>query len=122
MKPAPVWSGLRLCCGQCGEGKLFAAYLKFHPACPKCGRDMRKADTGDGPAFFVSFGALILMAPFMFILPMMPAPVWLRIALGIFLAITTTVLILGLLPIAKAILLNLQLHHLAGEARRTRDE
>ncbi len=118
MKPSPVVSGLGLRCGACGQGRLYAAYLKFNIACPHCGRDMRKADTGDGPAFFVSFGVLIFMAPFMFILPMMSAPVWLRIGLGVLIAAVMMGLILWLLPVAKAILLNLQLQHNAEEAQR----
>ena len=77
---SPILSGLRLRCGKCGEGKLFSGYLKLNTECPVCGRDMTSADTADGPAFFVGFGVLILLA-----------------------------------PVAKAVLLNLQLHHDAEE-------
>jgi hypothetical protein len=33
---------------------------------------MSNDDTADGPAFFVGFGVLILAAPFMFIVPLIP--------------------------------------------------
>ena len=73
-KTTPILAGLRLRCGNCGKGKLFSGYLKLNSACPVCGRDMTAADTADGPAFFVGFGVLILLAPFLFLLPMSPLP------------------------------------------------
>ncbi|MFN7055174.1 DUF983 domain-containing protein [Hyphomonas sp.] len=117
-KPAtPILSGLRLRCGACGEGKVFSAYLKLREECPACGRDMRAADTADGPAFFVGFGVLILTAPFLFLVPMSPLPDLLKVLAMIGVALMVTGLCLWLLPVAKAILLNLQLHHRAEEAR-----
>ncbi len=113
----PILSGLRLRCGACGKGKLFSSYLKFHPACPVCGREMKSADTGDGPAFFVGFGVLLLLAPFLFIVPMLPLPVVLKVLAFLALSLAVTGLCVGLLPVAKAILLNLQLHHDAGQAQ-----
>ncbi len=118
-KPSPILSGLQLKCGNCGEGKLFKSYLKLHDACPVCGREMSNDDTADGPAFFVGFGVLILTAPFIFILPMISMPLgWKILAFAVMCAVMIG-LILGLLPIAKAILLNLQLHHGATEVKAT---
>ena len=116
-KPSPVLSGLQLKCGNCGKGKLFKSYLKLNEACPVCGREMRGEDTADGPAFFVGFGVLILTAPFIFILPMMSMPVWIKVIAFFVLCAVMIGLILVLLPVAKAILLNLQLHHHAEQAR-----
>lgn len=114
---SPILNGLRLRCGQCGEGRLFSAYLKLNEACPVCGRDMRAADTADGPAFFVGFGVLIVTAPFLFLVPMSPlALIWKVVAI-LALAGVITGLSMWLLPVAKAILLNLQLHHSAGQAQ-----
>ncbi len=113
---SPILNGLRQRCGQCGEGRLFSAYLKLNEACPVCGRDMRAADTADGPAFFVGFGVLILTAPFLFLVPMSPLPLIGKVAAILALAGVITGLSIWLLPMAKAILLNLQLHHSAGEA------
>ncbi|MEZ5946432.1 MAG: DUF983 domain-containing protein [Hyphomonas sp.] len=116
-QPSPILSGLRLRCGACGQGKLFKGYLKLNSECPVCGRPMDNEDTADGPAFFVGFGVLVLTAPFIFILPMMSAPVWVKALMFLVLCAVVIGLILVLLPVAKAILLNLQLHHQAEEAR-----
>lgn len=119
---SPILNGLRQRCGACGQGKLFSAYLKLNEACPHCGRDMRAADTADGPAFFVGFGVLILTAPFLFLIPMSPLPALLKIVAILLLALVITGLSMWLLPVAKGILLNLQLHHRAGQAEFERPE
>jgi len=110
-KTSPILAGLRLRCGNCGKGKLFSGYLKLNSACPVCGRDMTAADTADGPAFFVGFGVLVLLAPFLFLLPMSPLPVVAKAFAFAALCAVLVGLCLVLLPVAKAILLNLQLHH-----------
>ena len=115
-KPSPIVSVLQLKCGNCGKGKLFKSYLKLNDACPVCGREMSNDDTADGPAFFVGFGVLILTAPFIFILPMISMPLGLKILAFVVMCAVMIGLILALLPIAKAILLNLQLQHGAMEA------
>ncbi len=115
-KNTPILNGIKLRCGACGEGKLFYGFLKLNSKCPSCARDMSSADTADGPAFFVGFGVLILLAPFLFLLPMSPLPlVWKVISILILCGVLIG-LCLALLPIAKAILLNLQLHHNAEQA------
>jgi uncharacterized protein (DUF983 family) len=121
-KPSPILSGLQLKCGNCGKGKLFRSYLKLNDACPVCGREMHGEDTADGPAFFVGFGVLILTGPFLFILPMMAVPLWIKIIAFAVLSATVIGLSLVMLPVAKAILLNLQLHHNAEEAQFDRDK
>ncbi len=113
----PIIAGLRLRCGRCGQDKLFRAYLKLKPECEVCGRDMRGADTADGPAFFVGFFVLILLAPILVIVPIMDASGVVKIASFLASAAVMTCLSLWLLPIAKAIMLNLQLHHGAMEAK-----
>jgi uncharacterized protein (DUF983 family) len=119
---SPIIYGLRQRCGSCGEGRLFSAYLKLNEACPHCGRDMRAADTADGPAFFVGSGVLILTAPFLFLIPMSPLPPLMKAGAIVFVALGITGLSMWLLPVAKGILLNLQLHHRAGEAEFERKE
>ena len=112
-----ILAGLRLRCGQCGKGRLFSSYLKLNTSCPQCGRDMTEADTADGPAFFVGFGVLILLAPFLFILPMTPWPIWIKTLGFVILCSALVGLCLLCLPVAKAVLLNLQLLHGAEEAK-----
>lgn len=77
---------------------------------------MSAADTADGPAFFVGFGVLILTAPFLFLVPMSPLPAGLKVLAMVGVGALVTGLCLWLLPVAKGILLNLQLHHSAEEA------
>lgn len=121
-KPSPIVSGLQLKCGKCGKGKLFKSYLKLNDACPVCGQDFSGEDTADGPAFFVGFGVLVLTAPFIFILPMISMPMGLKILAFAVLCAVVIGLILLLLPVAKAILFNLQLHHQAEQARFDSDD
>ncbi len=111
----PVSSGLRGRCGTCGEGRLFGRYLTFKDSCDHCGQDFTIADTADGPAFFVGFFILIVFAPFMFLLPIADVSMTLKIvglAVTMALAIGAT---LWLLPIAKGIFFNLQIHHNSGQ-------
>lgn len=49
-KPA-VWRGLRCKCPNCGEGALFAKYLKVADACPTCGEVLKHHRADDGPAY-----------------------------------------------------------------------
>lgn len=114
---SPVRAGLQLRCGQCGRGRLFRKYLVLVDACEICGRDLSDADTADGPAFFVGFGVLILLAPFLFILPMAPWPLMPKVIAFVALCSAIIGLSLALLPIVKAVMLNLQFHHKAEEAK-----
>ena len=51
----PFLAGVTGHCPNCGEGPLFTGFLKLAPSCSKCGFDLAKADSGDGPAVFVIF-------------------------------------------------------------------
>ncbi|MBN9000488.1 MAG: DUF983 domain-containing protein, partial [Rhizobiales bacterium] len=50
---SPLRTGIRGRCPRCGEGHLFAGFLKLAPRCEVCGLDYAFADPADGPAFFV---------------------------------------------------------------------
>jgi uncharacterized protein (DUF983 family) len=52
---APFIAGALGRCPNCGEGPLFTGFLSVSPRCAKCGFDLAKADSGDGPAVFVTF-------------------------------------------------------------------
>ena len=45
---SPLSAGLRCTCPRCGEGDLFAGFLKVNPVCQSCGLDLAFADSGDG--------------------------------------------------------------------------
>ena len=63
-----VWSGLRRGfqrkCPNCGDGHLFAGYLKVAPVCAHCGQDNGRYRADDGPAYLtVLLIGHILVAP-----------------------------------------------------------
>jgi len=112
----PVVAGLLCRCPNCGEGPLFNGYLRVHDACEACGFDLRRADSGDGPVVFivlvvgalVSFGALLVEVAYR-------PPIWVHLVLWLPLA---TILSLILLRPFKGVMIALQFHHRAAEARR----
>jgi len=115
-QPNPILSGLLCRCPRCGEGKLFAGYLKLAPRCASCGLDLAFADSGDGPAVFVIF----LVAPVVVILAMVvgalfPIAPWMHLVIWI---PVTLILSLALLPPFKGVLVNLQYRHDAHEGRQ----
>jgi uncharacterized protein (DUF983 family) len=112
--PSPFVAGLRGRCPNCGEGKVFAGYLKFAARCPACGANFAVADAGDGPAVFVVLVVGAIVAPLLFILQFgFDLPGWLSLALTM---VAAVVLCLALLPPFKATLFALQWKHNAREA------
>lgn len=107
-------SSVKLKCGRCEEGALFKAYLKFDAHCPVCDLDYSITDTADGPAFFVGFIAMILFTPIFLVISFV-APSKLLMGAGYTIAgLACVIFCLVLLPVFKAILFNLQIHHQAG--------
>ncbi len=49
----PIRTGMKGHCPRCGEGHLFAGYLRLAERCDHCGLSYDFADPADGPAFFV---------------------------------------------------------------------
>jgi len=50
IKPA-MWRGLKRKCPNCGQGSLFAGYLKTADSCSHCGQDFTAHRADDGPAY-----------------------------------------------------------------------
>ena len=48
-----VRAGLKGRCPRCGQGRLFAGFLKVRAGCEACGLDYATIQTGDGPASFI---------------------------------------------------------------------
>jgi uncharacterized protein (DUF983 family) len=48
-----MWRGFRGRCPKCGEGKLFASYLKVVDRCDQCGEEMHHHRADDLPAYLV---------------------------------------------------------------------
>jgi uncharacterized protein (DUF983 family) len=110
-------AGLLCRCPHCGRGALFKSRfsLGVREACPVCGFDLRRVDTGDGPAVFVTligggvgvFGMLLTEA---FYRP----PIWVHFVVWLPL---TLLLSLGLLKPFKGVLCALQFANDASESR-----
>ncbi len=112
----PFLAGLLGRCPNCGESPLFVGFLTVRPACVGCGFDLSKADAGDGPAVFIvliagfvcAFGALA------FDLSLHP-PIWVDFAVWLPLAAFVSI---GLIRPFKGVMIALQFHNKAAEARR----
>jgi uncharacterized protein (DUF983 family) len=66
---APVtllYASLRCRCPRCGKGPLYTGLLKLRPACPVCGLDFGKSDTGDAGAvgLIIVLGAIVIIMAF----------------------------------------------------------
>jgi uncharacterized protein (DUF983 family) len=113
---APFLAGLRGRCPNCGEGPLFAGFLKVAPRCAKCGFDLAKADSGDGPAvfvifiagFFAAFGLLYTEIAFR-------PPIWVQAVVWLPVA---AALCLALLRPIKGLMIAAQFANRASEAGR----
>ncbi|MBL8530553.1 MAG: DUF983 domain-containing protein [Hyphomonadaceae bacterium] len=115
-KPPPsAWAaGLRRRCPRCGEGPVFAGYLRFADRCAVCGADFKAADAGDGPAVFVILVVGAVVAPLLIILQFgLHLPGWVALAATMAAAVG---LCLALLPPFKALLFAFQWKHKAREA------
>lgn len=106
---------MRSACPRCGRGKLFDGFLKVSERCAVCDLDLTKADSGDGPAFFVMFVVGFLAVAFAFVLRFtfdLPAGAVLLLAV-----LLTMVLTFALLRPTKALLVALQYKNDAAEGR-----
>lgn len=111
----PALAGLACRCPACGRGKLFQGYLKVAEACDVCGRDLRAADSGDGPAVFIILivGGVVGFLALYTELTVRP-PMWVHLAVWLPL---TAALSLALARPFKGVLLAMQFHHRASEHR-----
>ncbi|PTS87152.1 MULTISPECIES: DUF983 domain-containing protein [unclassified Caulobacter] len=113
--PSPLLSGLRCRCPRCGEGKLFAGFLKLAPACDRCGLSYAFADPADGPAFFVMSGVgIVVIGVFTWVEVVYRPPLWVHFATVFPVLIGAC---LGTLRPVKAWLVASQFIHKAEEGR-----
>lgn len=90
-----VLRGLKHRCPECGEGRLFRAYLKVDEFCEACGHPLGQYRADDGPAYLT-----ILVIGHLLVAPLMLFPfIWQWPA--------HVVLPLTLIPLAAAVLLML---------------
>ena len=111
---SPIATGLAGRCPRCGQGKLFSSFLKVADRCSVCDLDLSKADSADGPAFFIMLlvPALIIPIAMWVEFSYMP-PFWLH-------ALLWTPLIIGLsvalLRPLKGVMVALQFKHQASDS------
>jgi len=113
--PAPLESALHGLCPRCAAPGLFAGLLRFADRCDRCGLDYREFNVGDGAAAFLILivGGVVSLLAILVELKWSP-PVWLHLLLWIPLTLLMTV---GLLRIAKGLLLALEYKNAAREGR-----
>jgi uncharacterized protein (DUF983 family) len=110
-----VLRGIACKCPRCGKGKLYSGFLTLRPACERCQLDYAFIDAGDGPAVFVILiaGFIVVTCALIVEVKFQP-PLWLHAALWVPLILLVT---LWPLRAMKSILIALQFHHKAAEAR-----
>ncbi|UTP41067.1 DUF983 domain-containing protein [Phenylobacterium sp. LH3H17] len=86
-------------CPNCGDGRLFGAYLKVRPVCEACGHDNGRYPSDDAPPYFT-----ILIVGHLVVAPLLAFQVIWTIPTGLLLAIllpALAALTLTVLPIVK---------------------
>jgi uncharacterized protein (DUF983 family) len=102
-------------CPRCGTGRLFDGPVRYAPACSACGLDYAAFNVGDGAAAFLILivGAVVTGLALWLELAVEPAW-WVHVALWLPL---TLGLSLGLMRLAKGVLLALEYANEAREGR-----
>lgn len=111
---SPFSTGLACRCPRCGKGALFRGYLTVAERCGSCGLDLKKADSGDGPAVFIIFILGFLIVPLALIVELrFEPPMWLHMTVWPVLIIGGA---LALLRPMKGVMIALQYRHKASES------
>ena len=115
MSVNPLVAGVRARCPHCGEGPLFRGFLQVRDRCEACGADLSQADSGDGPVVFILLvvGAIGCSGLLFTELTFHP-PAWLELLIWLPLITAMTV---GALRPFKGVMIALQFHNRASEAR-----
>jgi uncharacterized protein (DUF983 family) len=114
--PFPIKAALTSKCPRCGQGKLFDGFLTLAPRCDSCGLDYSFADSGDGPAVFVTLLAgFVVLGLALWVELTYEPPFWLHLV--IFFPLTIIVC-LGMLRPLKSFMVAAQFHHKAEEGRQ----
>jgi uncharacterized protein (DUF983 family) len=102
-------------CPRCGAKTLFDGLLSFAPSCRACGFDLSTFNVGDGPAAFLTLivGGVVTALAITVQLTFRP-PFWVHVILWV---PVTAIAVIGLLRLAKGLLLALEYRHRAAEGR-----
>jgi uncharacterized protein (DUF983 family) len=114
-EPSPPAVAIQGLCPRCGSRTLFRSVVAFAPRCRACALDFSAFNVGDGPAAFLIFivGGIVVGLAIWLELAASP-PWWLHLLLWLPLTVALT---LGLLRLAKGLLLALEYRHRAREGR-----
>ena len=114
-EPTPAAVAFGGLCPRCSAKTLYRGLASFAPQCRACGLDFAGFNVGDGPAAFLILivGALVTGLAVGLELAAEP-PWWLHVLLWLPL---TAALVIGLLRLAKGLLLALEYKHRAREGR-----
>jgi len=114
-EPTPTLVALKGLCPRCGARTLFSGMVAFAPKCRACGLDFSTFNVGDGAVPFLIFivGGLTVGLAIMVELKIGP-PWWVHVLLWLPFA---TVAVIGLMRLAKGLLLALEYRHRAREGR-----
>ncbi len=111
----PLRLGLACKCPRCGEGDLYLSRysLTLRDKCAKCGLDLSKNDSADGPAVFLIFILGFALVPAALALDAwLEPPLWAHAILWTAIALGLT---LGALRPLKAYIIALQYKHRASD-------
>ena len=111
---ASIWkAGLGGRCPRCGEGRLFAGFLRLEDRCDSCGLQLSQLNAADGPAFFAmsAVGIFVGFAA-LFMEVLYSPPVWVHLA--IWFPMIGVLCLLLLRPI-KGVMVGLTFRHRGAE-------
>ncbi len=93
-------------CPRCGEGAMFAGYVRQAETCSRCGLDIGAYRADDAPPYFTIFAVGHVVIPAMLMLEQrVHPPTWVHMATWLPL---TVLLTLGLLPFIKGAVIGAQ--------------
>lgn len=103
-RPLPLASALRLRCPRCGRGRLFAGWFAMHPACERCGLNLRREPGFYLGSIYINYGVTALATIGLYGLLVLLCGLSAETALGVCLAVAV-LLPLWLFRYARAFLL-----------------
>jgi uncharacterized protein (DUF983 family) len=112
--PVSSWTAaVRAACPRCGRGPLFDGFLTVRDRCPVCGLDLRRHDSGDGPAVALTFVlGFVVVPPALLVAMAWELPLWLHAIVWSAVILAATV---GLLRPAKGFFVAQQYRHRRSE-------
>ncbi|WP_439472528.1 DUF983 domain-containing protein [Brevundimonas sp.] len=109
----PIRAGLLCRCPNCGQGPLYAGFLKVVDRCEACGFDYSRLNTGDGAAIFIMqiAGGLVVFSALAVMIAWNP-PIWLLLLVSLPLVAGLSI---GLMRPGKGVMIALQMRNKAGQ-------